>query len=468
MQIPIIKGDKIRNGPETDYRDALPVNMFAVRKDILKAKGYMMCWDGITKKTDVIGSDRGGIYNDRQSAHYRVSGEKFISVDTDGTISQLGDVTGISQVALAYSFNTQCIVANGNAYLYDASTGFRQITDVNIGAPIDVEWINQLYVFTDGEYIYHTSTSDESVIEPDAFATAEFMPDVSLGVAKTSDNKLMVMGRYSLEYFTFQDVSTGFKFRRIEARGQKFGIVATHAKCEIQGSWYFTGGHKKEPVTVYKVKTGQSEKISTREIDKILAQYSEPDLANMRMEGYSKDDVTFILIHLPNETLCYNETIAQSMGTVNAWSILHSNATGSPYTAINVIFDPRSGEWLVGDKSSNVLGYLDNSVFTQYDVLQEWQLFSPILKLEGKSIHEMELETIPGHSPYNDATVAVSATFDGLTYSQEFWQTYGSPNNYDTRFLIRNVGYIEHIVGYKFRGATKSRMSFAFLNVEYD
>lgn len=42
MQSPLnlIKGDKV--GSETDYRDALPVNMVAIPRDIFGVKGYMI------------------------------------------------------------------------------------------------------------------------------------------------------------------------------------------------------------------------------------------------------------------------------------------------------------------------------------------------------------------------------------------------------------------------------------------
>lgn len=44
-QIPLIKGDK--TGSETDYRDGLPINMYAVQKNILGAAGYMQNYSGI-------------------------------------------------------------------------------------------------------------------------------------------------------------------------------------------------------------------------------------------------------------------------------------------------------------------------------------------------------------------------------------------------------------------------------------
>ena len=48
----IIKGDKI--GIETDYRDALPVNMYAVKREIFGASGYMLSYPGLTEYKTVI------------------------------------------------------------------------------------------------------------------------------------------------------------------------------------------------------------------------------------------------------------------------------------------------------------------------------------------------------------------------------------------------------------------------------
>ena len=44
--ISLIKGDKTEIN--TDYRDALPVNMYAVSRDILGAQGYMLCYPGLS------------------------------------------------------------------------------------------------------------------------------------------------------------------------------------------------------------------------------------------------------------------------------------------------------------------------------------------------------------------------------------------------------------------------------------
>lgn len=465
VQIPIMKGDRI--GVETDYRDALPVNMYAVKRDILGAPGYMIMYPGLTQIGTGQGADRGGNYNERFTDQYRVSGESLVSVSSGGVALVLGNIPGTLQAAMPYSFNTQAVIADGNMFLYSPTSGFEQITDPDLGEPIDGVWVDGYYFLTDGEFLYHTDITDETSIDPLKFATAEFMPDPSLGLAKTQDNKVMVFGRYSLEYFV--DTATeNFAFKRVETRAQKIGIVATHAKCESGGNFYITGGRKDDAVSVHLVGIGSSAKISSREIDKVIAAYTEPQLSDMRMESRTENDITFILVHLPNETLCFNASIAATFGKESAWSILKTDVRGdSPYRAINGIFDARSAQWVYGDKFTDIIGKLDNTVATHYDDIVEWLLYTPFIKFETMSVDSLELETIPGHTGSNDATVAISATYDGVINGSEKWIDYGDIQQYDKRFIIRRLGYVSDWIAYKLRGASQSRMTFSGLKATY-
>jgi hypothetical protein len=462
--VTLIKGDKV--SVDTDYRDALPVNMYAIERPILGAAGYMLVYPGLTLIATGAGKDRGAVYNERFEEHYRISGTRFGRLNIDDTFTLLGSgVTGTEQVALAHSFNTQAVVADGKMWLWDEST-FSEVTDTDLGDPIDIVWIDGYYFLTDGEYIYHTDITDETSIDPLKFATAEFMPDPSLGLSKTQDNKVMVWGRYSLEYFV-NDASDNFAFTRIETRAQKIGIVATHAKCESQGSWYITGGRREEALGVYAVNIGVAEKVSTREVDKVLSQYTEPQLSDMRMESIEEDNVHFIYVHLPNETLVLNSTIAKTQGLENAWFILKTGKLDVTYRGINGVFDAKRGGWVFGDKQNSNIGLLDNTVCTQYGEIAEWLLYTPLMKLERQSINEIELETLPGNVVSDDAVVAFSMTYDGLTYSTEWWTLYGDAYDYGQRFFIRRLGDVSDWVGFKFRGTTKSRMSFALLQVTH-
>lgn len=465
-QIPIIKGDKV--GIETDYRDALMVNMYAVSRKILGAAGYILSYPGLRLLSLGTGVDRGANYHENIDfeKQFRVSGQKLISVDTDGAVVEIGDIPGTEQVSMPYSFRTQCIIASGQMFLYDNVT-FSEVIDPELGSPIDCVWVDQYYFLTDGDKIYHTDIDDESAIDPTNIVTAEFSPDKTLGVALTQDNKVMVLGRYTTEYFV-NDASVDFSFQRIPTRAQKIGIVATHAKCESGGKFYITGGRKEDAVSVHIVSVGSSQKISTREIDKILSQYTEPELFDMRMEARTEDNVTFILVHLPNETLCFNESIASEFGLDSSWTILKSDVYGDiPYRAINGVFDPRTAKWIYGDKINSNIGELDNEISSQYGEIVEGIFYTPFVKLERYSIDSIELETIPGFTISEDATVAFSVTTNGITYGSEYWDMYGFPLDYGKRFIQRRIGYVDDKIGFKYRIASSSRMAFCKMEIEY-
>jgi hypothetical protein len=462
--ITLIKGDKV--SANTDYRDALPVNVSAVLRPILGAVGYMLQQPGLTQLGTGRGVDRGGVWNERFNAHYRVSGTKFIRVAANGAVTELGNIDGTDTVSMPYSFNTQAIVANGKYYLYDPVNGFRRIEDVDLGNPIDAVWVDGLYFFTDGEFLYHTDLTSESSINPLKYATSEFAPDPTLGVSLTVDNKVIAWNRYSTEYFVNQATEL-FQFSPLPSRTVKYGIVGTHCKAEIGGEFFFMGGPKEGNISIFRLGVGQAINISTREVDKVIAQYNEQQLAVAKLETRIVDNYPYLIVRLPNETLQFNILVAGQAGEDQAWCILKSGITGSfPFRGINGVFDPRTAQWVVGDTISDKIGYLDESVATQYGDIVECEMFTPFVKAETGSINQIEIETIPGFTASSDATVFLSMTYDGNFYSMETLMDYGMPSQYSTRFIKRRLGYVRNWFGMKFRWASRSRMAFGLLNVD--
>lgn len=463
--ITFIKGDSV--GSETDYRDALPVNMYAVEREMFGAKGYMMQAPGLVELSECDGVSRGAVWNDVFDTQFRVLGGKFCSVDAAGVVTEIGDVPGTGYAAMPYSFNTQAVVADGRYFLYDPANGFREVTDTDLGTPIDAVWVDGYYFFTDGEFIYHTDISDESSIDPLKFATAEFIPDYTYGALKTQDNKVMVFGRYSVEYFT-NDASDNFAFSRLESRAMKVGIVSTFCKTETDKGVYALGGHRGEGVRAYLITVGSAQPVSTREVDKVLEGYSEDALQGAYVEDFTLSGTHFVAFHLPSETLVFNETIASSVGLNNSWSIFKTDVAGdAPWRAIHEVYDNRSGDHVVGDRFAPKVGYLDESVSTHYNELVEWLLFTPFMYLETASIDKMEIETIPGFTGYEDATVFISLTYNGVTHTREWTEMYGEPMEYGKRFVVRRMGYVPDWLGVKLRGVSRSRMAFGRGFIEY-
>jgi len=457
----LIKGDKVSDS--TDYRDALPVNMYAVMRKVLGADGYMLSHPGLTLHGTGEGVDRGGYWNERQGIHFRVSGTSLINLAVDGTHTTIGAITGNRRASMAHSFNSMGIVADGKFWQYDGTT-LVQNTDPDLGTPIDLTWIDNYYFFTDGEFIYHTDITDETSIDGLKFATSEFSPDPTLAIDRTSDDQLIVFDRYTTNYFT-NKATDNFAFQWIRGKSLKCGIVGTHCETELEGRFYIIGSGREEAVSIHLISSGTYTSIASREIDKILAEYTDEQLQSAILETRVEDRDKLIIAHLPSHTLLYNANVAAVSGVDQAWSIIKSG--NLPWRGVNGVSDPRVAGFIYGDKFNANIGLLDNTVATQYGETVESTVFTPLFLLDGLSIDEIEVTTIPGHQVnLDDVTCAISVTYDGLTYSNEWWALYGEQYNYNQRFIIRRLGYVRNWMGIKIRAKTKERLSFLFARVK--
>lgn len=466
MQITLLRGDKIDS--DVDYRDALPVNIYAVPYPIKGANGYMNQWFGLTEVAQGQGVDRGARWVDREGleGHYRVSGNSLIKLNSDSTVTDLGVISGVKQVSIAYSFNNIAIVADEKLYYYNPTDGLRQITGAFIGTPIDIVWADNLFILTDGENTYHSNPLDEEDYLPLDFNNPQFRPDPSLGLGVNEDNELLVFGSLTIE--PYRNIGNdNFVYQRITSKFLKLGVVGTHARTEMNGFWYVLGRREKTSFALHQVRSGGEKKISTREIDKLLSEYTEEELSTAVLEAMTIDDIKLIIVHLPNQVIVYNESVAETLGKNNAYFIIKSDVLGDEkFRGINFINDPALSEWIGGDKINANLGFLDSSIATQYNEIAEWLLYSPLVPMESASIDSLELNTISGFAPDKDATVAVSITDEGYFYGNEYWNLYTDNQNYSQRFIMRRLGYVRDDISFKFRGASRSRMNVSLLNIE--
>ena len=131
------------------------------------------------------------------------------------------------------------------------------------------------------------------------------------------------------------------------------------------------------------------------------------------------------------------------------------------------VFEPRKGVWVYGDKLDNRLGILDETVSDHYSVIAEWVLNTPFIFLDSDSIDKVEIEILPGHTIFSDATVFISITYDGVTHGKEFTMDYGLPGKFRNRFIKHRFGYVRDWVAFKLRGATRSRMAFSRAYIQH-
>jgi hypothetical protein len=459
LTIPIIGGDQVLSN--ADYADAIPINMLAVIRDIKGNPGYLISHDGLTQTHTGQGVDRGALFNERWGRSFRVSGEKLIEI-VGGSVVVIGDIPGADRVRMAYGFNSMMIVASGSAYRYDGTT-LTLMTDPDFGVPIDVIWLDQYYLFTDGENLYHTDIGDETSINPLKFATSELSPDKTKAVGRTQDNLLIAINRYTTEYFVDQ-ANENFAFTRINQKAVNCGIVSTGGWIETGGRVYMLGGAKNEPVTFKLLGAAQAETAATDYIERIINSYSEADLSTAYLEGRSCARDQLVYIQLPNHTLLYNVFVANKFGPQYAWSELRSGEEA--WRACNGVYDTNLGKWIFGDKLGTTIGKLDDTLASHYGASVTSQFQTALIPMESVSVSELELNVVSGYG--EDTALFVSTTQNGSYHGAEWSKYIAMALMYNYRYIVRRLCYVRQQIGFKFRALNKSKINVSGLKVTHD
>lgn len=459
MKIPLIKGQR---KTKYDYRDNLPINMVAIPGQTEDDQGYLLAHDGLTEFATTAGISRGGTFNSRFNRHFRVSGEYLESVSASGAVTNIGFIGGTSTCSFANSFNTQAVLSDGKFFLYDNAT-LTQISDPNLGIPIDVVQFKGIYVLTDGEFLYNTTLANEYVVSSGTdYASSEFAPDPIVGLITTDSDQLIVFNRYSCEYFYFNGsapVGTSVLQSR-PGRASRIGIVGTHCKTFLDGMVFILGGRKEESPTIRILDRGV---IATREVNKLINQYTESQLSETVLESRVIDGDKYLVVHLPDYTLLYNHSAAELYGVGVAWTIVKTGQD-SPWRGKFGVFDPRISKWVYGDKQEAKLALLDDESFAQYGEAQEALFYTPIIPVKQAIITDLEVDTIKGFAPGN-VDVAMSMSYDAVTWGKEYWYTVSEPDNYNTRYRLRRLGYVSDDMSFRFRFVSTGKMAFSGLTI---
>lgn len=465
MQVSISSG--IYTDTAANYRTSYPVNLVPVPKQTGVAAGYLKKADGITafNTEERTGVDRGGI--NWRGVCYRVIGTQLLRVAADGSVTVIGSVMAGGQCSFAYSFTRLAVAAGGSLYYYDGATLVR-VTDVDLGVCNDVVFLDGYFLSTDGEFIVQTELNDPAAVNPLKYGSSEVDPDPLLGLM-TLRNELLALNRHTIEFFD----NTGgdlFAFQRIEGALIEKGVVGTHAKCRFAQSVAFVGGGRNEPPSVYLAGAGQAQKIATAEIERLLAGYTEAQLAVITCEAREYNAHVQLLIHCPDRTMVYDLAATTALEQP-IWFFLSSSQIGiGAYRGRSAVYC--YSKWIVGDLLSGNIGYLDEKVSTQYGDAVGWQFECGLIYNENKSgqIHNMELVTLGGRVPLGSSPqVFMSYTFDGLIWSDEKIRAQGLRGDYARRLTWRRViGRFQSTLGLRFRGCDDGLAAFSRLDLDIE
>jgi hypothetical protein len=459
VQIPIVNGIYTDNGP--DFRTSYPVNMIPVPKSNGISEGFLRPADGLVANGTGPGIDRGGI--NWNGICYRVMGSKLVTVSSTGAITVIGDVQNNGKlVTLDYSFDLLAIASNDKLWYYSPTGGLVQVTDPDLGIVLDVVWVDGYFMTTDGEFLVVTELSDPTQVNPLKYGSSEIDPDPVVALLKLR-NEIYALNRNTIE--VYDNVGGDlFPFQRIEGAQIEKGVVGTHACCVYLENIAYLGSGFNEAPGVYLGANAKANKISTQEIDQILLEFTEEQLATVKIEARNDRAHEHLYIHLPDRTLVFDGAASQDLGQP-VWFTLTSSLVGlSKYRAQNLVYC--YDRWLVGDPTSTSVGYMVNNISTHYGQKVRWEFGTTIVYNEGRGaiIQNLELVGLTGSVAYGtDPTINTSYSTDGETWSQQKFISAGKTGQRAKRLVWFQQGWMRNWRIQRFQGTSDAHMSFARL-----
>lgn len=468
MQIPILAG--VFTDQNADIRNAYPVNLMPVAVDSGISKGYLRPSDGLVFSNYALqppssGVSRGGInWNGKL---YRVVGTKLVRIESDSSFTVLGDVGGTGQCTLDYSFDRLGISSGGKLYYWDGAS-LTQVTDPDLMGVLDFIWVDGYFMTTDGTSLIVTELNDPTSVDPLKYGSSEVDPDPINSVMKLR-NEPVAVNRYTIEFFRNQ-AGAGFPFQRIEGAQILKGSVGTYASCIFQDAIAFVGSGRNEQIAIYLAVNAQSQKISTNEIEALLANYSTAQLSTIFTESRIGNGMAQLWIHLPDRTLVY-DVIASGIAGQPVWTVMTSTYTPDTFSEFRgkdlvYCYD----KWNIADPQSSQFGVLSQAISTHWGQLARWEFSTQIFYNEGHGaiFYSLELVSLTGRIPVNpnpDAEPEISSSYslDGETWSQDKYVKVGKNGNRLKRIIWFGQGKMQNWRVQRFRGTSEAFLSIARL-----
>ncbi len=303
---------------------------------------------------------------------YFVYGTELLSVDSEGVVTDHGDITAGTRVSMADNGQFLVIVVPGDsAWVYDnVADSLTEITDPNFRTASTVVYIDGFFVFSaaDGSVFFNSALNDPFTYNALDFGTAEINPDKIVAL-HVNHNELFVLGGKTAELF--QNVGgAGFPFQRIPGANIQKGIYARFSSVEFNQTFCYLGGGKNEKAAVWMVSGSSAvSKISTDSIDAQIQKFSEDEIANSFAMTYSRNGQYFAIFTfdsqlIPSKTFVYNAT-ASALSQQKIWFELQTGVTDGRWRVNSIV--QAYGRLLLGDDRSEIIGDLNSDDLSYYD-----------------------------------------------------------------------------------------------------
>ena len=466
MQVPILNG--IYTDKVVDFRTAYPVNMMPVPSVTGISSGYLRPAEGLTRLGAGLGAPRGGINWNNKC--YRVMGSSFVRINSDNTLTLLGDV-GLGadlheRCTFDYSFDRLAITSGGRLYYWDGAA-LTQVVDADLGYAKTVKWVDGYFMTTDGTYLVVTELNDPMSVSPLKYGSSEIDPDPIETILKLR-NEIYAVNRYTIEVF---DNVGGelFPFQRVTGAQIQKGAIGPYAACVFADAIAFLGSSKNEGPSIYLGANASTKKISTREIDTLLLSYSTTDLASVVLETRVQQGHQHLWVHLLDRTLVYDLSASQLVNEA-VWFQLTSAQLGfSLYRGIDLVWC--YDDWLITDAITGDYGKLDDTTARHFGAVVRWEFNTAVLYNESKGaiIKSIELVCLTGRVEADeDPQISTSYSVDGLLWSLPQYIRVGTLGERTKRLVWFRQGYMSFWRIQRFTGDSKALIAVARLEAQLE
>lgn len=453
VELPLGDGFYIsQSGPLIEKRS---VNVYPVIPEAnAAAKKALFHTPGIDQFSDVgLGNSRGVlVFSD--GTPYRVIGNTLYSVDSLGSITSHGTITGTSDVSMdSNGINIAIVDPTGDSYFFTPSTGILDLNSgsdfLSFGQATSVTFKDGFYVYTTDEFFFSSSSkkiNDGKDFNSLDLEDAEINPDLIV-TGFNDHNQLYIIGSETTEVFrTF--TTSGFPFQRVPGAMIPKGCAARNTVISFDQSFLFMGGGKNEKPAIYQAKGSNVKRISTKAIEHLLHGFSKSVISESRAFAYSEDGNYFAVFTFGDHTFVYDQTTSRLSG-VPSWHERQTGVTnGTGFQKWRAIHGVEAfGDIQVADDRSGLIGNLNSETFKEYGNRIERVISTKPFADRGEKLFskevELYMETGLGNDDVEEPVMRMDYSDDGSrTFRSELKRSLGKKGEYKTRLRWKRLGSI--------------------------
>jgi hypothetical protein len=312
-----------------------------------------------------------------------------------------------------------------------------------------------------------TELTDPLAVNPLKYGSSEVDPDPVVALLKLR-NEVYALNRNTIE--VFDNVGGDFfPFQRIDGAQIQKGVIGTFGCCVFVETIAFLGSGRNEAPGIYIGANASASKLSTQEIDQLLMNYTEAQLATVKLEARNDKSHQHLYVHLPDRTIVYDAAASEALGDQVWFTLTTSVVEFAQYRARNLVW--AYDKWLVGDPQSSNIGYLVQDIGTHWGEIVRWEFGTLIVYNEGNGaiFNRLELVALTGSIALGiNPQISTSYSLDGLAWSQDRSITVGTIGNTAKRLAWFQQGHMRNWRIQRFRGDSQAHLSFVRLEAQIE